>query len=296
MRKHQIVLVLMFFLLNACNPNHSINPTSTPNEHLTQNAMNSTYQSTLTPVDQHSILIEQIILGNSGLVMVRVELKEVPELDPLSFITRQGNYWDRSSLPRGDSFLSNSFYEDGHFSLKADWNSSTLIARENFNEDGSAAWVTLEKDEQEIYRIDTGRGSPVSCLRSLWTFDGHWLLETAFVTETVEDNSVRTNALGQLIQDGEDLNQKFGYDESFGFQTIAGKPFYFIRKAEQIKAIVDGEEIPLGFDLIPHYGCCSSGEMNLQPFQDRVNFFGKQDDTWFFVQIGIPGSVFNPED
>jgi len=154
--------------------------------------------------------------------------------------------------------------------------------------------VTLEKNDQEIFRIDTGKGSPINTLQGLWVYDGHWVLETVYIFEEVDNNMATTSAVGQLVQDGEELNGKNGYGTSFGFQTIDGIPFYFFERAGKMDAWYDGQEIPLGFDNIPHYGCCSSGALNPQKYQDRVAFFGHKNETWYFVQIGMAGSTFNP--
>ncbi len=148
----------------------------------------------------------------------------------------------------------------------------------------------MTMDDKEIFRISTGHGSPIQALRGLWTYDRHWMLETAFVTERAENNVAQVDACGQIVQDGQALSDLYGYEESFGFQTIQGRPFYFFKKAGRIDAWYDGEVIPLGFDTIPHYGCCSPAELNPQSFTDRVAFFGTRSNIWYFIQIGTTAS------
>jgi hypothetical protein len=91
---------------------------------------------------------------------------------------------------------------------------------------------------------------------------------------------------GQVILDGVSLNQRYGYQESFGFQLLRGKPFYFFRKDGKIGAAYDGQAIPLGYDSIPHYGCCSAGELNPRRSGNMLWFFAERDGAWYYVEIG----------
>jgi hypothetical protein len=289
------IFLIPILLISACAPALKIEPTSLPAETRPQVESSPTIQMVTTPTSLNVEPTQQPTPTEQDLVVVNVELTRPPDLDPLSFETVAGNSWSHATLPRGTPFSETSFYfEEGHYSMQVDLGSDRLIARENYNNDGTEARVTLEKNGVEIFRIDTGKGSPINTLQGLWTYGGHWVLETAFITEEVDNNVATTTAVGQLVLDGEELNGKNGYDASFGFQTIDGKPFYFFERTGKMDAWYDGQEIPLGFDNIPHYDCCSSGALNLKKYQDQVAFFGHHDQAWYFVQIGIAGSTFDP--
>jgi hypothetical protein len=56
-------------------------------------------------------------------------------------------------------------------------------------------------------------------VKGLWSWDGeHWLLEVD----------------GFLIQDGEVLNERLGYEDIFGWQLLNEKPFYYFRKGPRV--------------------------------------------------------------
>lgn len=55
-----------------------------------------------------------------------------------------------------------------------------------------------------------------------------------------------------LIQDGEILNEKYGFEEIFTWRLIDGKPFYFFRKGPKMGMSYDGQFYSLGYDEIAH--------------------------------------------
>lgn len=193
---------------------------------------------------------------------------------------------DRRGQPL--SFENSFCTEDGNHYLAMcnTLGSNKLIAFANYNIFGSG-YVRLTLNGKRIYRIAVGRGSPISPLRGLWAYDGHWALETAYVKELTEGNTVISDAVGQVSVDGELLNKQFDYAETFGFQTIRGKPFYFFKRGGKIEASYDSVEIALGYDEIPHYGCCSAATLNPQMFQNMVAFYARKVETWYYVEIGV---------
>ena len=164
----------------------------------------------------------------------------------------------------------------------------TLVAQEDFNNIGFGH-VTLTRNGHKIYKISIGHGSPIDGLRGLWTYDDHWALETAYVTERTEGNTIYSDAVGQVTVDGVLLNNQSGYEEAFGFQTIHGKPFYFFKREGKINASYNRVEIQLGYDEIPHYGCCSGATLNPSMFQNMVAFFARKGETWYYAEIGVFG-------
>ena len=95
-----------------------------------------------------------------------------------------------------------------------------------------------------------------------------------------------TTPAGQVILDGVSLNQRYGYQEIFGFQLLHGKPFYFFRKDGKIGAVYAGQPVVLGYDSLPHYGCCSAGELNPRRSGSMIWFFAEREGAWYYVEIG----------
>jgi hypothetical protein len=274
--KHMLLAV--FILLAACSPVTSIPaptttvpPTSTPQPSVTAAP---TVTRTPTPYQSETV---------AGLLIVTRE--GVPLTEPLGFMTLNAVVLDASQIiGEGEPFTYNEFesFPSG-IGMRADLGNDKLIAV--YDEVG---WVTVTRNEQEIYKIATGDVSPVTPLRSLWVYDNHWVLETAFVKAPHYDE-----ATGQITMDGELLNEKYGYEEAFGFQTINDRPFYFFKKDGKIDAWYDGQIIPLGYDTVAHYLCCSAGELNPRMWKNMVAFFSAIGRKRFLVKIGMPGT-FNP--
>jgi hypothetical protein len=149
--------------------------------------------------------------------------------------------------------------------------------------------VTLTRNGKRIYRIPVGDSSPIESLRGIWTYDTHWALETAFVTNHHAGNVIDSQASGQISLDGILLNQQFGYQEAFGFQTMHGKSFYFYKQGGEIGVVYNNVAIPLGYAEIPHYGCCSAATLNPRVAQNMVAFFARKGSTWYYVEIGVFG-------
>lgn len=135
--------------------------------------------------------------------------------------------------------------------------------------------------KEEIYTMPLGWTGPVPSLRGLWVYDGHWVVEAAKADPAYD------MPLGQIILDGELLNEKFNYDEAFEFQTMAGRPFYFFKRHGKIGAVYDGQEIPLDYDVLPHYYCCSGAAFNPLAACNMVSFFAQRQGRWYYVEIGV---------
>lgn len=55
-----------------------------------------------------------------------------------------------------------------------------------------------------------------------------------------------------IIQDGEILNEKFGFEETFNWYLINDKPFYFFRKGPRVGISYDGQFLSSYYDSIAH--------------------------------------------
>jgi hypothetical protein len=226
----------------------------------------------------------------SGLTVEEYALEDRPSFEPLSFSPIQGSQAGvraRRELERRKSFPDNSFFDHMHFSGRASLDGAELVAYEDYNQGGSDGWVIVERNGEQIYQVSTGPGSPLTSLQGLWVYDDHWILETAFITSRLEGNMVYTDATGRISQDGKLLNDLYDYEEMFGFQLMAGRPFYFFKQDGKIGFSYDGQVVEAGYDEIPHYSCCSAAGLNPVRAQNMVAFFAQRDSIWYYVEIGV---------
>jgi len=68
---------------------------------------------------------------------------------------------------------------------------------------------------------------------------------------------------------------------------LTGKPFYFYQENGQIHISYNDQDLPLIYDEVPHFGCCSSAVLNPVSAPNWVGFFGKRGKIWFYTEIGI---------
>lgn len=145
----------------------------------------------------------------------------------------------------------------------------------------SATVIHITRNEEPIYNMDLGPFAVVYPLQGVWVYDEHWVVEAARVI------NLRELPRGRIIVSGENLNDKHGYEEAFGFQTMAGKPFYFFMRGGNIGVNFDGQEIDLSYERVQHYQCCSAGAYNPIISQNMVSLFAQRQGTWYYVEIGV---------
>lgn len=138
--------------------------------------------------------------------------------------------------------------------------------------------VQLLRGDKVIFTAAAGMPSPVLPLQGLWTYGDHWALEILLADPSVW--------AGQIFVDGELVNRLGGYDEAFGFQLLAGKPFFFYLRNGHVGVSYDGQETDLDFDEVPHYRCCSESSLNPTQAQNMVAFFARRDQAWLYVELG----------
>ncbi len=76
--------------------------------------------------------------------------------------------------------------------------------------------------------------------------------------------------------------------EMFGFQLLGGKPFHFYQKDNRVHVSYDNQDLPLEYDTIPHYNCCSAAELNPRSGPNWIGFFGRREKTWYYAEILTP--------
>ena len=101
-----------------------------------------------------------------------------------------------------------------------------------------------------------------------------------------DDGSIEATNLGDILWNGESLNELEGYQQSFGFHILSGKPFYFFFRHEALGYSYDGVEYPLDYDSISNHACCSGSLANPHGLEDRMVFFANRGDQRYLVIIG----------
>jgi hypothetical protein len=161
-------------------------------------------------------------------------------------------------------------------------NNEIVTAEEVYTDTANASTgeVVVNIGSREAFTTSIGSPSPITSLRGLWSDGSNWILEVARATGDGDNYQL----VGEIYENGISLNQKFGYQATFEYQRLGGKPFYFYQKNDQIGISYDGQEIQLGYIEIPHYQCCSGGALNPRNYSLMVDFFARKGQAWYFVE------------
>jgi hypothetical protein len=85
-----------------------------------------------------------------------------------------------------------------------------------------------------LFSFATAFGSRLPLIR-FQSWEDHWIMDMTHF----------------IIQDGEILNEKFGFEDAFYWRLINDKPFYFFRKGPRLGISYDGQFLPYYYDSIP---------------------------------------------
>lgn len=178
-----------------------------------------------------------------------------------------GESWDLEKLS-----LSNRSPNDSpisHCGETITVNNHELAIKQSHVENTGQDLIEVLQDNKVIFSINiiTGQSAFVS---TFCAWNGSWFLETSDF----------------IIQDGEILNHKFGYDEMFGWRILDKKPFYFFTKDGSVFLSYDGQELPIKYDYVPHYRCCEVGsQQNPNGSANKIWFLGARSGFWYSVEI-----------
>jgi hypothetical protein len=217
-----------------------------------------------------------------GLLWEEHALTQAPSLEPLSFDPVEGTQQDvlaRHAAQRERAFPDHSFFDESTPGLWAPWEGGRIEARV-LTAEGDEPQQTIELAYRDwiLFTTPAGLPSPALPLQGLWTHDGHWALEVLLTTPDTW--------AGQVFEDGELVNQGKGYDEAFGYQLLADRPFFFFQRNGVIGVEYDDQDAELGYTLVPHYRCCSESALNPVQAEEMVAFFAVRDGVWYFVELG----------
>ncbi len=240
----------------------------------------------MVPLDERSLALP------SGLRIEEHILQEAPTTEPLRFTppdVSEMHITEHIPFPERD------YFEGGFFNRSAGLGPDRLTATQLFTVTTTAAQVeshqvsvVVKRNGQDLITVPAGVASPRNPLQGLWTYGEHWALEVLSTERSFPAPGVISDeATGEIYVDGISLNQSKLYEESFGFQTIDGRPFYFFKRDGQIGIWFDGQETPLGYTEIPHYNCCSSAVLNPRSYQNNVAFFARSGEKWYYVEIWV---------
>ncbi len=234
----------------------------------------------------------------SGLTIEEYALEAEPQTDPRDFTPRDTTQAEVLSKHRGErgmyfpdwAYINGDRIARGDDRLKArevDTGTQRLENGQPVYEPVAIAVDVLRQDKV-IYSIPLSPTGATPSIWGLWAYGDHWAWEVAHVTLLrIPPDTLDGVEAGEVIQDGVALNQQKGYEESFGFQLLNGKPFYFFKRQGRLGISYEGQEIDLGYTHIPHHGCCSAGELNPQVSGKMMAFFARRSDVWYYVEIGV---------
>lgn len=261
-------------LLVSCSP--------VPSTPIEKNLLSPT-QTLETPAPANSPESSMVFWESNGLSIQEVELKTYPDSESRSFVPVSGT--ESEVLEKHQNERQKNVDLIGLESYEAWLNNKRIVATEIFPkpDSGCSRTIVLSQDGTEIFRLVIENSVPTyPSFLGLWTYGNEWFIETTQSNQTGE----YPYAIGDIIRAGQSLNMAYGYDESFGFQLLAGKPFYFYKKDGKFRASYDGQEIRIEYDEIPHYLCCSAGGINPLKSENMVSFFGKRSNKWYYVEMG----------
>jgi len=228
----------------------------------------------------------------SGLSIEEHPLAKPPEIEPLVIYPlealTQAEVLDKHMDEWGKTLPPNEYYSVGWGDLWFVRGNNKLEAVWGPTENGK---VTAQVTRNGIVVFSTPINPPetTSPFRVLTVYDNHWVFEIAQEKNPLPPNTQLVDSFfaGEIFVDGQSLNDLHGYDESYGFQTIHGRPFYFYKRDGKTGVSYDGQEIALGYDGVWHYGCCSGGALNPRMAQKIIGFFAWRGDQWYYTEIGV---------
>jgi hypothetical protein len=224
----------------------------------------------------------------NGLSIEEHLLSKAPDSDTRAFSTEDGSTQEavlaKHAIEREKPLQPyDSFYHGWDVSAFQGGNKLAVSDSSEYNI-SSGEWdhfVQVNLDQKLIYTAAYHPAELTYSFRALWMDDQHWVLEVACETKPYP------YAVGHIVMDGKSLNELYAYEESFGFQTMHGKFFYFFNRGGKIGISYNGQEIPLGYDNVLHYGCCSAGVLNPIMSENMVAFFAQRGGHWYYVEIGV---------
>lgn len=147
--------------------------------------------------------------------------------------------------------------------------------------------VVIYINDESCMTIPVGTLKGGSIVFGIYTDGSSWYLEVdrgeAFYRE---DGTLELPILGDIYQDGVSLNEREGYDESFGFGIVNDHPFYFFVRNGDYFYHYNGNDYAMTYTQITHHMCCSGSLAEPRRLENGVVIFATQGDQRYLVLIG----------
>lgn len=122
-------------------------------------------------------------------------------------------------------------------------------------------------------------------LKAFYSHNGHWVLEHM---KGIMEGKVVKGYVGDVVVDGIEIGKQHGYKEVFNYVPIKDKFFYFfVDESGKTKISYDGNVMPVTYDKVTHYGCCSEGAFNPTSHENMITFYGFREGRWHYVEAGV---------
>lgn len=178
-----------------------------------------------------------------------------------------GEGWDLGKLSLGNQSPSDNSTSD--CGEKITVNDHELTIKQSHVENAGKDLIEVLQDNKVIFSINIVSGQS-AFVSTFCAWNGSWFLEVSDF----------------IIQDGEILNHKFGYDEMFGWRILGNNLFYFFTKDGSVFLSHNGKELPIKYDYVPHYRCCEIGsQQNPNGSANKIWFLGTHGGFWYSVEI-----------
>ncbi len=276
-RTAAILFVILMMLLTGCNPAYSTRMAETdlPTETLTAT---KTPQPTKTPT---LTIQERVTLtpGTGGALTIEEHPLTRREDNDVVWAEYEDAAWtEPQSVPHrvtiGEDLYS--FNED--YILLDDSPEGMTQYRVEIN---------LYKNDERFMTITQGDNGPLPAVWGFIATEDSWYLEIDRGQKIIhDDGAIELPHLGDIIWNGESLNELEGYQQSFGIHLLSGKLFYFFIRDDGLGYYYDGNEYLLEYDRISYHACCSGGLANPHGLEDSMVFFADRGDQRYLVIIG----------
>ncbi len=214
--------------------------------------------------------------------------KDVMLMRPVSVNASGTAFVGMADLSNGTYLFTQEQFENRQWAGRRDpyaYVGDRLLSIERTNVAPGVADLNVYLDNAVVYTSRYNDVSTYEFFDGPYTYGNHWAL---VLLDAKPDAEQGPTPYDRLILDGQDVNGAKGYEQSFQFALLDGRPFYFYQKDGKIGISFDGQEIAKGYDEIPHYACCMDALLNPQNSMNMVWFFARHGTDWYYVEAYVP--------
>ncbi len=216
--------------------------------------------------------------------------QDVMFMAPISINTSQTNFVGLPSLPDGSYlFTGDTFQPQSFGTTRAVYGyvGERLLSAALTDVSPGVSRLQVALADQTVYDTQFNNVSTYASFDGPWTYGNHWAL---VLLDSNPDAAHGPIPYERLILDGRDMNKIRGYEQSFQFAVLDGRPFYFFQKSGKIGISFAGQELAQDYDEIPHYQCCTSALLNPGKSMNMVWFFARRASRWYYVEAYVPSA------